>query len=472
VKPALMKPPAPAARDADKLPGVVKHDEVFFHVNGDPHHGRVMATGKDGVTVDHGGNPRRVPWKNLLGYKKRADTKMRVAVAGEDGAILEDDGGQRVYAHGWEEPGARDASENDERIPVGQMAKAAPIVFLTGDAELLAKAIRNSPGLSLQSVTDKRGRQGKRWKKTAPDKKGERRAAAPKPASGGKKPPRYDAGDTVKFSTEEGEVSGEVVGKPGKHGAHVRDKSGKVHKVRWDVMSGRGDPKPADRPFYAPHETEHLPKKAVQPHDSWEELSKHGAEGLKQFQNALSRVAKKLELRTDLKADDLKGEHLTSPDKFLFVAPLKGEQRAKEKVEGEYDGDWNQLGDVVRGTIAVNSPEEIHAAIAEVKAAGLQLAQQPKDRFAKPTKEGYRDLMTIVRLPNGMLAELQFHLKAITAAKAKGHKFYEQNRTLEAKYKEKDPSDKWSDEHHTAYYGALGRQRDLYEKAWKSAQSG
>jgi len=107
--------------------------------------------------------------------------------------------------------------------------------------------------------------------------------------------------------------------------------------------------------------------------------------------------------------------------------------------------------------------------IGHLKAAGLEMAQKPKNRFEKPTPEGYRDLMTFVRLPNGMLAELQIHTKVMTLAKEKGHKHYEVTRSLQGKYNEGKPSDKWDDEDHTKFYSAFKAQKDIYSEAWNKA---
>jgi len=114
----------------------------------------------------------------------------------------------------------------------------------------------------------------------------------------------------------------------------------------------------------------------------------------------------------------------------------------------------------------------IKQAIEHMKAAGLEIAQKPKNRFEKPTAEGYRDLMTFVKLPNGMVAELQLHVKEMTLAKEKGHKDYEVTRTLQGKYGEGEPSDKWSDEDHTKFYDALKSQKEIYDAAWSKASGG
>jgi hypothetical protein len=64
---------------------------------------------------------------------------------------------------------------------------------------------------------------------------------------------------------------------------------------------------------------------------------------------------------------------------------------------------------MVRATIAVPSVTQIPKVLAEMKKAGIELAQQPKNNLLGEGLggSGYRDLNMIVKLPNGMLAELQ-----------------------------------------------------------------
>ena len=431
---------------AQAAPDVERGDEVYFRHKTGPLAGKVLSRGAHGVIVEHKGKRHPVRWGDLHGHKVKVRPEVKVVDQGEDGMIVEDRSGGRRFVHDPLEP------------PREQMVKSCrPVVLLFGEPELLVKAgMKGRPGLHLESITDKAGHQTKRWK----------------------------AGDKVAFTHPTGghPTHGEVVGEPGKDGAHVKEHgTGAVHPVLHKDLQAHEDgpkqpseeegaaPTAASKPFYSPEETEKLPAKAVQPHKTWEDLSRHGKVGLAQFKGALSEVVEKMGLRADLKPDKLEGDHLSSKDGFLFVAPLKGEARANEKVEAEYGGDWSKLRDMVRGTIAVSSMDELHQAVDAVKAAGLKLAMKPNDRFAKPTASGYRDLMVNVKLPNGMLAELQFHLKAMTAAKNEGHKHYETERGLQAKYRSETPDESWSDEDHTAFYKARKAQKDIYGKAWASA---
>ena len=414
-------------------PDVERGDEVYFRHKSGPACGKVLARGAHGVTLDHEGQRRQVRWEDLHGHKVKLRPEVKVVDQGEDGMIVEAQGGQRRYVHDPIEPPKEDRP----------LRKAMPVALLFTSPEELAKALKNKPGLTLQTVTDKAGHQTKRWKRSA----GDRGPCAP----------------------AAGPMDGRVVGQPGEHGAHVQTDTGETHQVPWDAMKDAGDG-PLKPPLYDEARLKDLPAKAAQPHRTWEDLKEHGAEGLGQFKDALTKVADQLHLRTDLKPEQLQGDHLSSKDGFLFLAPLKGEQRAKEEVEADYGGDWSKLRDMVRGTISVAGMDELREATKAVEAAGLKLAQKPNDRFAKPTASGYRDLMVNVRLPNGMLAELQFHLKAMTAAKTEGHSHYETERGLAAKYGEEEPSDAWSDKDHSAFYAARKSQKQIYGKAWSGVQ--
>jgi hypothetical protein len=153
----------------------------------------------------------------------------------------------------------------------------------------------------------------------------------------------------------------------------------------------------------------------------------------------------------------------------VIIGPPKSlDARATEKVSKELGGDWSQLGDAVRSTIAVDSHKDIPNVLDKLKAAGIQVARQPKDRFSNPIKgSGYRDALLNVRYPNGHVGEIQIHTKALLAAKEEqgGHKMYERQRTIEANSKgrsmTKAESAEISDLNH--------RSTKLYQDAWKKS---
>lgn len=155
---------------------------------------------------------------------------------------------------------------------------------------------------------------------------------------------------------------------------------------------------------------------------------------------------------------------------FVLIAPLKtasekGLKRAREKVEKNYDGDWGQLKDVVRGTIAVDKYDDIPAAVKalreHVQSRGWTLSMRPESRFANPTPAGYRDIQLFIESPDGMQCEVQVNTKAMWVAKEKyGHKMYEESRSLKGETDEE-----------RARIAELDKQMsDLYTKAWDASK--
>ncbi len=117
------------------------------------------------------------------------------------------------------------------------------------------------------------------------------------------------------------------------------------------------------------------------------------------------------------------------------IAPLKNQNTAVGKSEGEYGGDHSRLVDICRASIIYNSYKDLMEGLGKSKDM-LNLVRE-KDRFAKPTPAGYRDILLNVKLSNGHIAELQLHLQQIMDVKdVDGHRLYEEIRLLERAAKE------------------------------------
>lgn len=158
----------------------------------------------------------------------------------------------------------------------------------------------------------------------------------------------------------------------------------------------------------------------------------------------------------------------SKPGPVVLIGPLKGAARSEEKVKSVYDGDWSQLTDIVRASVAVDSMDEIHDVMRHLRKSGLKLAGKPNDRFAEPTEAGYRDLNLRVEYPNGHVGELQIHLKPILQAKDEGHKYYEETRSISAKAKAEGRTT-MTPEEQKAVDSANAKMRALYDKAWAQA---
>gem|GEM_PF-3300245 len=111
----------------------------------------------------------------------------------------------------------------------------------------------------------------------------------------------------------------------------------------------------------------------------------------------------------------------------VVVAPLKAEERAEAKVEGDYDGDWGQIGDIVRASVVVDNLDDIQTVLDLLLTTGeWKLARLPKDRIRKPTDAGYRDILVNLQAPNGHIVEIQITHSAMMEAKKVAHSLYEE----------------------------------------------
>lgn len=456
------KPPAPR-QEPEPRPGVEVGDHLYVHHQGQPCTGQVKAHGRHGVTVDIDGQHHKVKWDKVLGHKKRAMQRYAVVDQGEDGMLVEDGTGRRRFV-------ATPNEAKEDPMVAKSHGHTRPVMLF-----MKAAGAPPGPGLQQKKITDKNGVQTTRWVSTA---------------QGG---PPSQRGQHVGFENGAHRGHGEVTAS-GQHGVTVKDDAGGEHRVHHEKVthtwSGEGKPdasphagagKPEDgtpataKPndaLFAPDHIAALPDKVNQPAKSWDELVEKGTEGLGHFKDMMGKVSQAMGLKSGMKPEDLSPEDWESQDGYMFIAPLKGAKRAKEKCDADYGGDWSQLRDIVRGTISLPSMGHIKQALEHMRASGLELAQKPKNRFEKPTPEGYRDLMTFVKLPNGMLAELQLHVKDMTLAKEKGHKDYEITRTLQGKHGEGEPTDKWPEEDHTKFYDAVKRQKEIYDAAWSKANGG
>lgn len=450
------KPP----KDPEPRGDVEVGDHLYVHHGGQPCTGVVRAHGRHGVTVEIEGKHQRVKWDKVLGHKRRLPKNYEVLDHGEDGMLVRcTKTGQRRFV-------AVPNDSKEDPMVAKAFGRQRAVLFMKAGAP-------PGPGLQKKVITDKNGVQTTKWVSTD---------------VGG---PPAQKGQHVGFENGEHRGHGQVTA-VGQHGVTVRDQAGGEHRVHhekithhWQgdgapdhspheqAQAGQGQQQatPAPTKMFTDDDLANLPDKVNQPAKSWEELVQKGTEGLAQFREQLGKVAQVMGLQSGKKPEDITPEEWENDQGFMFLAPLKSEKRAREKVEADYGGDWSQLRDVVRATISVPKMANVTEALSHLKSVGIELAQKPKDRFSKPTDEGYRDLMTIVKLPNGMLAELQIHVKAMTLAKEKGHKDYETTRSLVAKYGE-PPSDKWDEADRQKYDTALQAQKELYDTVWTKATGG
>lgn len=128
-----------------------------------------------------------------------------------------------------------------------------------------------------------------------------------------------------------------------------------------------------------------------------------------------------------------------------MIAPLKSLDRAVPKLVVEEQFNIDGMKDMLRSTIVVSSYADAQAVFNEI-VKNFELTRKPKNRTGDtpitykgeviqpedPAKfGGYSDLMVNVRMPNGVIAEIQINVPEMLGAKegpdrmAPGHKLYE-----------------------------------------------
>lgn len=558
--------------------GVCPGDLVFFNHPQGPMSGKVTAAGKHGAHIQTGKVQHKIYWKHVVGLKKRVAQNYNAVESGEDGHIVEDASGQRRF------------------VMVPNEAREDPMVAKALGA---GGKVAGRPGLTQKEITDKTGRHQKKWVRANKDQPKERKKAAPEEAE----KPQHKAGDKVKFTAGAFHGEGEVVGQPGRDGAHVRDAQGRDHKIKWDEIHGpqnvhkpdyaKRDDSESDKDYakravdtqeapdhlpeehgkyfntdkaktvgvdklhasksegerkesgdnsskrmaaayhgalskrdpiaVAAHPTkpghfnivdgngtytaaikhgwknlpvnvvdvhEHkaaalakaaadptkfaqLPPKAAQPAKDQGQLFELAPQALKELQDWLDRgkgIASQHGFATMTKApEEVTPAEWEKPGGMLFIAPIKSEQRSAEKVQADYGGDWSRLTDVVRCTIAADDLNGVADMIKALEGQGMEVAQRPKNKFLKPSAQGYRDINFVIKMPNGCMAEVQCNVKDMLRAKNEAHPHYEKSRSIEAKYTQNGAladMSTWAPEDQKAYSESEDAQVALYEKAW------
>jgi hypothetical protein len=216
------------------------------------------------------------------------------------------------------------------------------------------------------------------------------------------------------------------------------------------------------------------PAAARQPFSTWEEAEHLAKEGFEQFTGMLDKVAEAMGLTTGKTPQELTED---AEGSYLLIGPIKTREKSEAKAQ-EYEtddgkpGDLSQVKDLVRATIACDSVKGVAEAIETIKKAGLKFATDPKNNFANPKSAvGYRDINTLVELPNGMIAELQFNVTSMVVAKEKAHAAYNETIKIEQTLKASPPPDDgWPAEDAKRYEELEEFQKQHYAAAWERAK--
>jgi hypothetical protein len=215
---------------------------------------------------------------------------------------------------------------------------------------------------------------------------------------------------------------------------HPRKSDGKF-APKGEGESGAGGDAPAAAKDPIKHDfgdTSHLPKAMRSPATDQASAYAHATEAAPEFQKLGADLAGSLgiPLFDGIKSKEEWEAAKKATGPRIVVAPLKGEERATSKVTNDYGGDWGQVGDLVRGTVAVTSMADIPGVLEKLEAQGWSMARQPKDRYKKPTEGGYRDIMLNLVAPNGHNVEMQINHATMLDAKGEAHKLYKEESEL------------------------------------------
>ncbi len=156
-------------------------------------------------------------------------------------------------------------------------------------------------------------------------------------------------------------------------------------------------------------------------------------------------------------------EALSPPGLIVIYVPIKGEKRATEKVNEDYGGDWTQLKDILRATVAADNERQLRAAIKLLEDSGAIYARPPKDRLSEPLENGYRDFLANYILPNGLIVEVQYQLKGPLVARQEDADRYHLMRSR---------SDLTQQERRDVDEQGRGRQDAEWREAQESRKSG
>lgn len=243
--------------------------------------------------------------------------------------------------------------------------------------------------------------------------------------------------------------------------------------------AGGGTTEEVRKITFKPEALKGVTKDGRQPWNTKEELYQHAPQAKDQYEEWLDKghgiVSQMGGERVNQSPESLTPKDWEKPGALFFMAGLKKEASATEKTYGENGGRWDQLLDVVRGTVAVDKVSDVQRVVDAMTASGMQLGRLPKDRLSEATHGGWRgDLLLNYKMPNGMLAEVQIGLKSMYEAKfvGGGHKIYEDIRSISRSYPDKSPSEYSPADQ--ARYAALDRKsRDFYNSYWqKTAAQG
>jgi hypothetical protein len=123
----------------------------------------------------------------------------------------------------------------------------------------------------------------------------------------------------------------------------------------------------------------------------------------------------------------------------FLSTPIKNVNRIKQKVENDYNGEYNRCLDLVRVSALFKSSLHFINFLIYLNRTKIYNIIRVKDRFNNPIENGYMDILINIRIKNH-ICELQVHLTDLYYYKELGHRILEIERVLPFNHKCEDGS--------------------------------
>lgn len=184
----------------------------------------------------------------------------------------------------------------------------------------------------------------------------------------------------------------------------------------------------------------------IQPYDEFDRLYPKAAQAQVELEHLLRSIS------------------LVSSAEALIPA-AKSVERAQYKIRTELKGQTNKITDIARASLVADSISSLVQSFELLSKEATIVSV--RNRFKNPTASGYRDLKVLIELPNShIIAEVQLHLKAISAVKnGEEHKIYEQIQQIERlAMQQKRPLSEFEEKR---IHKLRQQSSQLYQHAWQ-----
>ena len=112
-----------------------------------------------------------------------------------------------------------------------------------------------------------------------------------------------------------------------------------------------------------------------------------------------------------------------------IITSLKTKERAQEKATAQYNGDINQVDDILRASVIVTGSDKVSAVFNSILSEFDVIRASNKYTEKQHSSDGFFDARVYVNL-DGLPAEIQIHTIAMQSAKESVHDLYEERQRI------------------------------------------